>query len=150
MAQPCLWIEGVGRPQDYTCANTMNSQLKAVLDRLPTDPLQIVYLDFWPLYIVRLPKINSSGDYFIQYNPQSGTVRKVIRFNASSASRLNNMIQDFSGPLVDTILGLVKDGSLAVTYPNPLSANLDPQLLENLTREQRAYLAFMHRMAAPL
>lgn len=69
----CINIEGVNNICD-----TNNPQFNDIYQILPRDTVD-VYLPGWPLYIRRLTSFeaNRYATYYVQYNPQSGTIRRI-------------------------------------------------------------------------
>ena len=71
-----LFIEGVG---DFPIPSEPNSQIQQLLQNLPDGPGLATYIESWPLIVYEFPQMrHSQSRYFVQYNPQTGTTRRVI------------------------------------------------------------------------
>ena len=71
-----LYIEGVG---DFP-VDTPDMSVQTILNNLPERPGDVVYIESWPIIIFGLPQQRRTfSNFFIQYNPQSGTVRRIVQ-----------------------------------------------------------------------
>lgn len=88
--QQCINIEGV----NDTC-NLNDPQIKYFYDQLPKNQGEDVYLPEWPLYIKYLNyQTRSHSKYYIQYNPQSGILRRVTVYRGYQRDRSSLIPQD--------------------------------------------------------
>lgn len=103
-----LFIEGVGDiPENKLDQNTL-----FLFRNLPKGDFEVLYIQNWPLLIIKLPiSTHSYASYYLQYNPQSKVIKRLIKHEINEdPNKINPSIID------DKYLDLINSGDISRLY----------------------------------
>lgn len=61
-----------------------NNNINSVYTNLPKiNQYDVVFIQEWPLYIIKLGNIHHITGHYLQYNPQSGRIRHILVFSST-------------------------------------------------------------------
>ena len=104
-----LYVEGVG---DFKQGEFKPDQ-QLLFDQLPQNKGDITYIQQWPVYIINVGQYTRGyTTYYIQYNPQSGMVRRLIKYYEGQGPNL----EDLPNTVYQNILAMIKSGDLVKVY----------------------------------
>ena len=107
-----LIVEGAGNiPYDK-----LDAKGKRLFKNLPSEPFAVCYFPEWPLYVLRDGAcVRFRHEYYFQYNPSSGIVRRVIRYDQTANTPLPK-IDEISLSKRDQFIDMVTTGDLFLLY----------------------------------
>lgn len=95
--------QNVSEEYPIFCGDNITGDSRYILNNLPKNDWDVIFLEDWPLYIIKIKIDNNKATYYIQYNPESRKTRWILKFNMPINDPMYGSIQLKVNDLLDTI-----------------------------------------------